>query len=326
MGGRGPRNPTSPGLIPAVQFRDPTGQKPGLLATFFSDQSLSTKATEHATDTVDLYVNEGGNPRSGNEHAGQLQRPLGRPTRAPRQRTVFLLNPGHGHCGADGQWCPVERCDRRSTRTQGHGAAGAPGIQLEAGKSVPIKVEWRQGVGEGQCRLLWVAPASTPPDPQKLLDRVRQDGTTLILLDNAADWMGIIRQNNPSITYNGSFIVGRTWAGGVHFVRQHPLFKDLPVNDGMNWPYQAVVRNGNSRSGLLLEGDELVAGEFHANTPLSNPPVPISLGTAVGVIPCGRGRIIVSTLDISSNLPAPEGPADVARKLLCNFIEYGMAE
>jgi hypothetical protein len=90
----------------------------------------------------------------------------------------------------------------------------------------------------------------------------------------------------------------------------------------MDWPYQAVVRNGVSRSGLLLEDDELAAVAFHAHTPLANPPAPIALGTAVGVIPCGKGKIIVSTLDIASNLRGPEGPPDVARKLSCNYIEY----
>ena len=79
-------------------------------------------------------------------------------------------------------------------------------------------------------------------------------------------------------------------------------------------------RDGISRSGLLLEGDDLSAGAFHAHTPLANPPAPINLGTAVGVIRCGKGRIIVSTLDIAGNLTAPEGPSDVARKLLCNYI------
>jgi beta-galactosidase len=128
------------------------------------------------------------------------------------------------------------------------------------------------------------------------------------------------------VKYHGSFRVGKTWAGGVHFVRAHPLFKDLPVNGPMDWPYQAVVRDGTNRSGLLLEGDDLAAGAFHAHTPLSAPPAPISLGTAVGVIRCGKGRIIVSTLDIAGNLAAPEGPADVARKLLCNYIEYATTQ
>jgi hypothetical protein len=206
------------------------------------------------------------------------------------------------------------------------GAVPSPVVHLEADKAVPIKLEWRQGTGDAHCRLLWIAPATTAPDPQKLLDRVKQDGTTLIILENAADWMELIQKNAPGIKYSGSFTVGRTWAGGVHFVREHPLFKDLPANGGMDWPYQAVVRDGDNRTGLLIEGDQLVAGAFHSNTPLGNAPSPIRLGTAVGVIPCGKGKIIVSTLDITGNLGGADGPADVARKLLCNFVEYAAAK
>ena len=49
----------------------------------------------------------------------------------------------------------------------------------------------------------------------------------------------------------------------------------------------------------------------------------MSLGTTVGVIPSGKGKIVVSMLDICSHLNDPSGPADVARKLLCNCITYG---
>ncbi len=163
-----------------------------------------------------------------------------------------------------------------------------------------------------------------PPSAQKLIDRVRNDGTTLIVLENAADWLELAKASVPEIKYNGSFLCGDNLGGRRAFCAgEHPLkFKDLPVNGGMDWPYQAVVRDGNNRSGLLLEGDELAAGAFHANTPLATPPSPIKLGTAVGVVPCGKGKIIVSTLDIIGNLAGPEGPPDVARKLLCNYIAY----
>jgi hypothetical protein len=33
-------------------------------------------------------------------------------------------------------------------------------------------------------------------------------------------------------------------------------------------------------------------------------------------------KIVVSTLDIAANLTAPEGPSDIARKLLCNYMGY----
>jgi beta-galactosidase len=175
--------------------------------------------------------------------------------------------------------------------------------------------------------LLWRVPSDKPAfDPPRLLNRIREDGTTLIVLTNAAEWAKTLTALDSSIKYTDSFIVGKAWSGGVHFVRAHPLFKDLPANCGMDWPYQAVVRDGTARSGLLLDGDELVAGAFHANMSEAKPPAPIRLGTAVGIVRVGKGRIIVSTLDIAGNLSQPDGPADVARKLLCNFIEYAQKQ
>jgi len=93
------------------------------------------------------------------------------------------------------------------------------------------------------------------------------------------------------------------------------LFRGLPVNAAMDWPYQSVVHNGEERLGLRVEGEELVAGCWHS--------YPMELGTAVGIIPLGRGRVIFSTLDIAENLNTPDGPADVARLLLCNFLDSG---
>jgi hypothetical protein len=159
-------------------------------------------------------------------------------------------------------------------------------------------------------------PETGAPDPQRLIERALRDGTTLLILDYAEVWMDLVRKNT-GVSYGGSFKVGTTWLGGIHFVRRHPLFKDLPVDGALDWPYQAVVRNGNERIGLLLEGEELVAGAWHS--------FPMQLGTAVGVVPAGRGRVVVSTLDIVENVPAGGGPAGVARKLLCNFIEYAEA-
>jgi hypothetical protein len=85
----------------------------------------------------------------------------------------------------------------------------------------------------------------------------------------------------------------------------------------MDWPYQAVVRDGQQRVGLLLEGEELVAGAWHS--------YPLQLGTAVGIVRHGSGRIIVSTLDIADNLNADDGPSHVARKLLTNFLLFAEA-
>ncbi len=184
-------------------------------------------------------------------------------------------------------------------------------IHLEAGQPVSLRVELWHYKGDAQCKLLWAVPEADAPDPNRLIERVRNDGTTLFILDRADTWMNLIT-NHTSATYNGSFKIGTAWLGGIHFVREHPLFKDLPVNQALDWPYQAVVRNGKTRSGLLLEGEDLVAGAWHS--------YPMALGTAVGIIPCGKGKIVVSTLDIASQLNSTDTSAEVARKLLCNFI------
>jgi hypothetical protein len=88
----------------------------------------------------------------------------------------------------------------------------------------------------------------------------------------------------------------------------------LPVNQTLNWPYETEVKDGRSHYGLRLKGEQLVAGCWEST--------PMDLGTAVGVIPSGKGKIVVSTLDICPHLNDPSGPADVAKKLFCNYIEY----
>ena len=186
-------------------------------------------------------------------------------------------------------------------------------VTLTAGKPVAFRLDLWHRKGNAQCKLRWAAPEPGAPDARRLIQRVHDEGTTLLILDRADTWMDLIT-NNAAVRYNGSFVIGTAWLGGLHFVREHPLFKDLPVNTAMSWPYQAVVPNGRSRTGLRLEGEELVAGAWHS--------YPMDLGTAVGVIRCGKGKIIVSTLDIADQLNSADTSADVARKLLCNFIDY----
>jgi hypothetical protein len=189
-------------------------------------------------------------------------------------------------------------------------------VDLEAGKPVMIVAESRsQGNGSGKFELAWSVPGRGGVEPQKLLDRVSKDGTTLIIADYAEAWMAFIAQAT-GIKYDGTLVLnGDGWMTGQYFVREHPLFKELPVNCGLDWPYEKVVQSGRSRYYLKMEGEEFVAGGYHTFRPRG-------FGTAVGVIPFGKGKIVVSSLDIVSNLASPDGPANVARKLLCNYIEY----
>jgi hypothetical protein len=298
-------------LVPAERLRDPSGKNDGLVATFFTDTDFKRRAHQRVDAGVNLSVPEGATPDPSVptieyysvRWEGQVI-PV-----ASGTHTFALQTSGGVRLSVNNQVLIDALTTRGGPEKRGQ-------LELEAGKAVPIVVEFRQQRGSGRVRLSWAVPETGAPDPQRLIERALRDGTTLLILDYAEVWMEIIRKNT-AVTYKGSFKVGTTWLGGIHFARRHPLFKDLPADGALDWPYQAVVRNGNERTGLLLEGEELVAGVWHS--------FPMQLGTAVGVVQAGRGRVVVSTLDIVENVPAEGGAAGVARKLLCNFIEYAEA-
>jgi beta-galactosidase len=146
-----------------------------------------------------------------------------------------------------------------------------------------------------------------------LIQRAVNDGTTILFLDYPETWLDLI-QRHSSVKANGAFDVGMNWLGGQFFVRRHLLLEGLPVDCAMNWPYQRVVRAGETRAGMRLEGEELVAGAYQS--------WPMSLGTAIGVIQCGKGKIFVSTLDVCGALEDTDSTAEVARKLFCNYIRF----
>lgn len=190
-------------------------------------------------------------------------------------------------------------------------------VIMEAGKPVKVRLVYRQTRQSGKIQLKWSQPSATAIAPEKLFDRVKNDGTTLILLGATETWMQAVA-DYTHIAYNGYYNVGKDWIGGIHFVKKHLLFDGLPVDVALNWPYQSVVRNGDRRFGFRVQGEDLVVGSYRST--------PFELGTAVGVIPCGKGKIIFSALDIADNLNDPSGPAEVARKILCNYIKYSSHE
>ena len=176
---------------------------------------------------------------------------------------------------------------------------------------------YRQTHQSGQIQLKWSRPSAAAIAPQKLFERVKNEGTTLILLGSTETWMKAVAEYTNTV-YNGYYNVGKNWIGGIHFVKEHPLFAGLPVNGALNWPYQSVVKNGDQRFGFRMQGEELVVGSYRST--------PFELGTAVGIIPCGKGKIIFSSLDIADNLDDSSGPAEVAKKILCNYIKYSFHE
>jgi len=165
-------------------------------------------------------------------------------------------------------------------------------------------------------RLSWTTPAMLSEHDRlvdSLLERAQRDGTTLLVVANADQWAELFSRRG-AIEYAGRMNHGRFWLGGNFFVRSHPLFAGLPVNCGMDWEYQEIVNYDRRRFGLRLSGEEVVAGCVTGNEH--------EVATAVGVIVCGRGRIVLSTLDLLPVLNDEAGPADVARTIFCNYLRF----
>jgi hypothetical protein len=305
------RPPTGAGLslVPAEQLLTTEG-KPGVSVSFYNDPNFKEKISARTDKFINFNVPQGATPDP-SVTTTERYNVCWETELVPVFDGPYYLElntSGMAKLILNGD--TLIRCDKNSGRRD------KIKVDMFKGKPVHISLYLNQIKNSvGRCQLSWSVPEIDAPDPQKLIERVANDGITLILADNADTWTDIINKNTKA-TITGKFEVGTSWLGGVHFVKQHPLFKGLPTNDAMNWPYQAVVRNGAERYGLEIEGEELVAGAYHC--------FPMKLGTAVGIIPCGKGKIIFSTLDICGNLDSKESSANVARKLLCNFIEFGI--
>lgn len=186
---------------------------------------------------------------------------------------------------------------------------------FEKGEKVNLEVHYRQDKPDGMIELVWTEPGTSAIAPETIVDRATADGTTLLLLKSPESWMQFL---NPAagIGYKGLYTVGDNWVGGVHFVAEHPVLAGLPVNTGMNWPYQELVKEGNLRLGFYVDRENLIAGSYRS--------WPFHLGTAMGEAPCGKGRVLYSTLRLAECLNNPDPSAEVGRRLFANIINWAV--
>ncbi|PTY05715.1 hypothetical protein DB347_15230 [Opitutaceae bacterium EW11] len=297
-----------PVAIPPSQFHQPERGRPGLLATFFADRELEHPIFRRTDAQLQYAVEDGAAPDPAlSVMTNYGVRWEGALTPVRNGNHVFVVRASGGVRLSVGNTVVIDAGAERGIQS----LRGA--VDLKAGTPVRIAVELRQAKGDARCELAWVPPTSAPPLSAEILRRVAQDGTRLVILDHAELWMPLLAEaTGGKLRYRGLFKVGRTWLGGVHFVGHDRLLSGLPIDGAMDWPYQGLVRNGDERLGLQLEGEDLIAGCYHS--------YPMRLGTVVGRVAVGRGQVIFSTLDVTSNLNANDGPSEAARKLFFNFL------
>ena len=147
------------------------------------------------------------------------------------------------------------------------------------------------------------------PDP--IMTRVA-NGATLIILEHADLWAqersGV--HNYPALSYAGSVKTGDT---GRFFTGRDTLLDGLPSGQAMNWEYQVFYRGDVWGLRLARRGVETIVGLALQNSD--------EMLDALCRIPFGNGYILLSTLDILSNLDSDKPYAAPAKRLFLNMIE-----
>lgn len=290
-----------------VPAQPPVDGKEAFTVTFFKDDDIQVPAGTGTDSHIDRTFNAGAQPDA-TLAANQNFSAIWHGTIIAPQTGTYMI----GAKTTDGM-----RLSVNGTRLIDEWGNNKPvvltrPVHLEAGERAEIELMYRQRKPSGSIQMVWSRPDDSPVNPKELFDRVANDGTTMLLIDNADSWLEDAARY-VNVGYKGYYVVGKDWIGGTHFVKDNPLFKELPVNCAMGWPYQELVRDGDHRTGFLIDGGEMIAGSYRS--------WPFHLGSAVGILPCGKGKIIYSTLNIVNALDNPSGASEVARKVFCNFVE-----
>ncbi len=119
------------------------------------------------------------------------------------------------------------------------------------------------------------------------------EGHTLLIVGQPERWAEFLADKEVA-DYRGSKQLGKSWYGGNFFVREHRLFEGLPVNTAFNWEYQCFAAYNKQRIGLRLLNGEIVVGCVSDHKK--------EVYSALSIIPAGRGRILITSLDILSCL------------------------
>ena len=128
-------------------------------------------------------------------------------------------------------------------------------------------------------------------------------GHTLVVVDNTERWADLLCDKEV-MDYRGAKALGRSWYGGNFFCRRHPVFEGLPADCVFNWEYQCFAAYNRRRVGLRdMNGDILVGCVSDHRK---------EVYSALSEIAAGRGRILITTLDIPACL---KGTAAYTKKV-----------
>lgn len=117
------------------------------------------------------------------------------------------------------------------------------------------------------------------------------EGNTLVVVANAERWAEFLADKEV-LDYRGSKVMGKSWYGGNYVVRENAIFEGLPVNCAFNWEYQCFSAYNRNRVGLRIFNGETFVGCVSDHKK--------EVYSALSVVQVGRGRIVLTSLDLTS--------------------------
>lgn len=148
--------------------------------------------------------------------------------------------------------------------------------------------------GKPQGRVLLVGSFDPQQTGNPLVTDILEwvnNGNTLVVVNNVERWAEHLAKKEV-LDYRGSKELGKSWYGGNYFSKQHPLLTGLPQACVFNWEYQCFASYNKNRLGLRLATGECVVACVSDHKP--------EVYSALSIIPHGKGKIILSALDIFS--------------------------
>lgn len=141
------------------------------------------------------------------------------------------------------------------------------------------------------------------------------DGNTIICVKGTDEFAAFL-ERKEILNYSGKQEIGKVWYGGNYFVKQHPFFNGLPNSVAFNWEYQSLAGYDMQRYGLKLNQVESVVGVYADHR--------AEVYDAVAVAHYGKGKIILSTLDLEKAIKRNDPSSIVAKRILYNYLQYAL--
>ena len=172
--------------------------------------------------------------------------------------------------------------------------ADTTGVLAAYLRSQGIEVqEYHKGRPQGDCMVVGAfEPTQFGSGFSDILEWV-YTGHTLIVIDNTERWADLLCDKEV-MDYRGSKTLGRSWYGGNFFCRSHPVFEGLPTDCVFNWEYQCFAAYNRRRLGLRDFNGEVLVGCVSDHRK--------EVYSALSEIAAGRGRVLITTLDIPACL------------------------